>query len=57
MSCSRSWGAVRASDRGWGAVMGAADGEPESRKRSGEQWWPERGKWSGKAMCKCQGVC
>jgi hypothetical protein len=50
-------GAVRTSDRGWGAVVGAADGEPESRRRSSEQWWPEQGKLSGKAMCKCQGVC
>jgi hypothetical protein len=34
-------GAVRASDRGWGAVVGAADGEPESRRRSGESWRSE----------------
>jgi hypothetical protein len=49
-------GVVRASDRGWGAVMGAADGEPEPRRRSGEQWWPEQGKWNGTKVCKSQDV-
>jgi hypothetical protein len=43
-------GAVRASDRGWGVVVGAADNESESRRRSSEQRWPEQGKLSGKAM-------
>jgi hypothetical protein len=50
-------GAVHASDRGWGAVVEANDGEPELRRRSGERWWPEQGKLSEKKMCKCQGVC
>jgi hypothetical protein len=37
-------GAVCASDRGWGAVVGAADGESGSRRRSGERWRSEHGK-------------
>jgi hypothetical protein len=49
--------AIRASDRRWGVVVEADDGEPESRRRSGERWRPEEGKLSGKEVCKCQGVC
>jgi hypothetical protein len=49
--------AVRASDRGWGVVVEANDGEPESWRRSGERWRSEPGKLSGKEVCKCQGVC
>jgi hypothetical protein len=45
-------GAVRASGRGWGVVVQADDGEPESRRRSGERWWPEQGKLSEKEVCK-----
>jgi hypothetical protein len=37
-------GADRTSDRGWGAVVGAVDGEPGSRRRSGEQWRSGQGK-------------
>jgi hypothetical protein len=37
-------GAVHTSDRGWGAMVGAADGEPESRRRSGVRWRSEQGK-------------
>jgi hypothetical protein len=34
-------GAVGASDRGWGAAVGAADGEPKPQTMSGEVWWSE----------------
>jgi hypothetical protein len=37
-------GAYRTSDRGWEAVVGAADGEQGWRKRSGEQWRSGQGK-------------
>jgi hypothetical protein len=30
--------ADRTSDRGWGAVVGAADDKQGRQKRSGEQW-------------------
>jgi hypothetical protein len=45
-------GADRTSDRGWGAVVGAADGEPGSRRRSGEQWRSGEEKLGGKEVCK-----
>jgi hypothetical protein len=48
--------AVRASDWKGEAVVEADDGEPGSRRRSGDQWWPEHGELRGKAMCKSQGV-
>jgi hypothetical protein len=44
-------GADRTSDRGWGAVMGAAEGEPGSRRMSGEQWRLGQRKLRGKTMC------
>jgi hypothetical protein len=50
-------GAVRGSDRGWGAGVEADDGEPGSRRRSGEQWRTEQGELDGKEVCKCQSVC
>jgi hypothetical protein len=46
-------GDVRASDRGWGEVVGAADGEPESRRRSGGRWRSKQGELDGKEVCKC----
>jgi hypothetical protein len=36
--------AVGALDQGWGAVVGAADGEPKLRMMSGEVWWSEQEK-------------
>jgi hypothetical protein len=50
-------GADRTSDREWGAVVGAADGEPESQRRSGEQWRTEQWELDGKEVCKCQSMC
>jgi hypothetical protein len=38
-------GADRTSDRGWGAVVGATDGEQGRRRRSGEQWRSGQGNW------------
>jgi hypothetical protein len=49
--------AVRASDRGWGVVVEANDGEPESRWRSGERWWSEQKKLSENRVCKRKGKC
>jgi hypothetical protein len=49
-------GADRTSDRGWGAVVGAADSEPGSRRMSGEQWRSGQGKLTGKMMCNSQGM-
>jgi hypothetical protein len=48
--------ADRASDWKGEAMVEADDGEPVSRRRSGERWRSEQGKLSGKEMCKCQGV-
>jgi hypothetical protein len=48
--------AVGALNWGLGSGGGAADGEPESRRRSGECWRSEQGKWNGKEVCKCQDV-
>jgi hypothetical protein len=39
------------------AVVEADDGEPGSRRRSGEQWRTEQGELDGKEVCKCQSVC
>jgi hypothetical protein len=41
-------GADRTSDRGWGAVVGAADGEQGRWRRSDEQWRSGQGKIEGK---------
>jgi hypothetical protein len=46
--------AVGALDRGWGAVMGAANGEPKPRTMSGGVWWSEQEKLSGNSVCKCK---
>jgi hypothetical protein len=46
--------AVCALDRGWGAAVGAADGEPKPRTMSSEVWWSEQEKLSGNSVCKCK---
>jgi hypothetical protein len=47
-------GAVGTLDRGWGAAVGAADGEPKPRMMSGEVWWSEQEKLSENSVCKCK---
>jgi hypothetical protein len=45
-------GAVGALDWGWGAAVGAADGEPKPWMMSGEVWWSEQEKLSENSVCK-----
>jgi hypothetical protein len=45
-------GAVYALDREWGVVVVAVDGEPKSRRRSGEVWWSEHERMSKMCVCK-----
>jgi hypothetical protein len=49
--------AIRASDQGWGVVVEANDGEPKSRRRSGERWWPEQKKLSENVCVQCKNKC
>jgi hypothetical protein len=49
-------GADRTSDRGWVAVVGAADCEQGWRRRSGEQLRSGQGELDGREVCKSQDV-
>jgi hypothetical protein len=44
--------AICALDREWGAAMAAVDGEPKSRRRSGEVWWSKQERMSEMCVCK-----
>jgi hypothetical protein len=44
--------AVCALDREWGATVAAVDGEPKSRRRSGEVWWSEQERMPEMCVCK-----
>jgi hypothetical protein len=50
-------GAVCALDQGWGAAVAAVDGEPKSRRRSGEVWWSEQERMSEMCVCKRKSEC
>jgi hypothetical protein len=50
-------GAVCALDREWGAAVAAVDGEPKSRRRSGEVWWSEQERMSEMCVCKRKSEC